>query len=250
MRACVCACVYMCCGCSAHKQVVISVCFGPGAKWIATASFDNSVILSSVATGALLCSARTPDGAFPWTLSVVGAKGPQFNQKKNMTRPPVIAAGCHDGSLLVWHAEERRGNKSTEMTLAPSHGEHHAHAGPVYSVSITPCGGFAATAGEDGAVRLWALDDVISCRETWARPRMLGQYEHHVAAVTAVDVGAAPPWLPRGHARALPRSVAQALLCSVGRAAHTRTLPRLPPELWRIVLHHVSPWHWLGRHNE
>lgn len=127
---------------------------GPGGRFLATASFDYSVILR-----------RWPQGDGETVLYGHDAAANAVAFLPDGER--LVSAG-DDGAVLVWAvtgAEERD-------PLARLEG----HQGKIVQVAVSPDGALAATAGWDGRIGLWALDP----------PRRLALVEGHKGPVNAV----------------------------------------------------------------
>eukprot|EP00037_Helgoeca_nana_P017009 m.160542 g.160542 ORF g.160542 m.160542 type:complete len:474 (+) comp23795_c0_seq1:405-1826(+) len=216
-----------------HDKVLIAAVFGPRSEWLATAGFDRSVLISCVRTGALLCSARTAGGTFPWALAV-SALG-------------VVMVGNHNGSIEAWTVNPTRDGNDTatpaipqEAILERAFAIDTAHDGPIYAISVSRSGKWVATGGEDGVVRFWTTGSSGDGQPL----RLLGAYHHHVAAVTTVQLSPTPYWSPKSQ-RGVPRATLEATLVAARRANHRAALPRLPPELWLLTFAFLSNWDWL-----
>ena len=189
-----------------HKRAVTGLVFGPNARFLATASFDQSIKLWNPATGELLKTINgtvasslviTPDGktlaagSYDHTirlwdtttgkaLAVLrGHSGPVHSVafSPDGTR---LASGDADGDVRLWYPV-RRNNDSVLL---------RGHTGPVASVAFDPKGRFLASGGADRTARLWLLADP-------ATPAVL---KGHMLEVRTVAFAPDGEWLATGSA--------------------------------------------------
>ncbi|HET6574707.1 MAG TPA: WD40 repeat domain-containing protein [Fimbriiglobus sp.] len=136
-----------------HTDPIYSVAVAPGGRFVATGSFDRTVKLWDLATGA---EARS-----------LGGKNGHQNQVLSLAFSPagdVLASGGSDNVVKLWSL--------------PSAKPAASLAGPsaVTRVAVAPDGRTAAIASADGAIKLWSPADGK------AGPTLTG----HTGAVTGV----------------------------------------------------------------
>lgn len=152
--------------------IVTGVSFSPYSREIATSGYDKTVKLWAP-TGELLATlphtapvstvSFSPDGTFLVSGDVQGTlklwrkdgteiaslskhEGAIYRIAFNPSNKQMFASASGDGTVRVWQGKELL------YTL-------RGHQGPVYRVQFSPDGQTIATAGADGTVKLWSLED-------------------------------------------------------------------------------------------
>jgi WD40 repeat protein/serine/threonine protein kinase len=181
-----------------HRRAVIGIVFDPKARFVATASFDQSIKLWNPDTGELL---RTINSGLPTSLAISAdgktlASGNQDHtvrlwdtatgEQKAIFRGhagPVhsvafsldgtrLASGSADGDVRLWHPASRE-NDSILL---------RGHAATVWAVAFAPDGKTVASGGADRTARLWNLDNL-------EHPRILKGYTRDVRSLAFAPKG-------------------------------------------------------------
>ncbi len=114
-----------------HTDAVYAVAYSPDGKFLATASFDNTLKLWDPATGKEI---RTYGGATGHNKQVISVA---FNQDGSM-----LASGSTDGTLKVWDVPVNAPIRSLKFNDA------------VQAVALSPDGTKLAIGGRDGSMKL------------------------------------------------------------------------------------------------
>ena len=133
-------------------------------------------------------------------------------------QPDLLAVADTKGQLSLWNIQDclkSQGRcKPTDTWLGQG-------GNPVRSVSLSADGCFLASAGDDGLVRLWALDGQGSRRSSALEGRVLGRSNKPLNAVDVIETRTAV-WVTSGGADA------QVRLYSVQLAGENRVSDRCP----------------------
>ncbi|MBI1877295.1 MAG: protein kinase [Chloroflexi bacterium] len=134
-----------------HTEMVGGIAFSPDGTRLATSSHDNTAKIWDAATGRELF---TLTGHTDWVVNVAFSP-------KCISLPGVITEQCSthlatvslDGTAKIWDA-----TTGQELYTLTGNGE------PIYDVVFSPDGRYLATAGADGAARIYVLplEDVIA----------------------------------------------------------------------------------------
>jgi WD40 repeat protein/transcriptional regulator with XRE-family HTH domain len=119
----------------AHTTNVITLAFSPDECRLASGSFDGSVKLWDVASGAPLWSGWHTKGTNWLAFSPDGG---------------LLASGSNDASVRLWDP------------LSGRQLETLSHPGPVFAVSWSPDGRLLASGGFDGHIRVWEIQKTQS----------------------------------------------------------------------------------------
>jgi WD40 repeat protein/transcriptional regulator with XRE-family HTH domain len=112
----------------AHTDIVMSLAFSPDERRLASGSFDGSVKLWDVVSGALLWSGRHPKSTLCLALAPDGHQ---------------LASGGADGTVRCWEAQ-----LGTLLQELP-------HPGAVFALAWSPDGRWLASGDTMGTIRLW-----------------------------------------------------------------------------------------------
>ncbi|MFL5592340.1 MAG: helix-turn-helix domain-containing protein [Ktedonobacteraceae bacterium] len=119
----------------AHTTNVITLAFSPDERTLASASFDGSITLWDVASGAPLWLGWHTKGTNWLAFAPDGG---------------MLASGSNDASVRLWDPLSGR-----QLETLP-------HPGPVFAVSWSPDGRLLASGGFDGHIRLWEIQKTQS----------------------------------------------------------------------------------------
>jgi WD40 repeat protein/transcriptional regulator with XRE-family HTH domain len=176
----------------AHMDIVISLAFSPDERSLASGSFDGSVTLWNVASGAPIwsgwhtkgtnCLAFAPDGDLLasggheatirlWDpkLGTLLEEVPHPGPVLSLAWSPdghVFASGGFDGQIQVW---ERQQSGPATCVQTPE-----GHSNWVRGLAFAPDGSRLASASWDNSVKLWEVGEV---RSTRVRQTLLGHTE-------------------------------------------------------------------------
>lgn len=130
-----------------HKQGITKAVFSPDYSYVLTSSYDQIGRLWTVGKQENI---RAYLGAKDRLWSIVPSPSGQY-----------VAAACNDGRIYFWEALTVKKldvlpNREDAQTVGPG-SEDVGHEGPVFDVAFDPNSSFVATAGADGAVRIWNL---------------------------------------------------------------------------------------------
>ncbi|MFE1599841.1 c-type cytochrome [Methylobacterium sp. ID0610] len=114
-----------------HGGPVRALAVNPDGRLVISGSFDQSIILWSLDTGAALGVLRFHDGAVNAVAALPDGR---------------FASASEDGRVALW----RLGRSDPEQVL-------DAHSGPVVGLAVSPDGTALASASWDGTARLWPL---------------------------------------------------------------------------------------------
>src|SRR6266571_487705 len=112
----------------AHTDIVMSLAFSPDEQRLSSGSFDGSVKLWDVVSGALLWSGRHPKSTLCLALAPDGHQ---------------LASGGADGTVRCWEAQ-----LGTLLQELP-------HPGAVFALAWSPDGRWLASGDTMGTIRLW-----------------------------------------------------------------------------------------------
>ena len=164
---------------SGHKDVVSSIAFSPDGQFLASASWDESVLVRSGTSWQIVRSMPGPRSKVASVSFGVSSNG------------PVLAAGYFSGDIILWNPSNGKqllpplsGHKRDVLSLAfshdgatlvsgsldgsvilwnPSSGEKLGepligNRGAVFSVALSQSDKVVATGNADGTIVLWATD--------------------------------------------------------------------------------------------
>jgi WD40 repeat protein len=113
-----------------HTDCPRSVAFSPDGRWLASGSFDKTVMLRETATGRVR---RVLKGHTSYVMAVAFSKDGRT----------LVSAG-DDGTLKLWPVDQ----EAQPQTLQPK-------LGPIYAMAVSADGRFLAAGGTSGGVALW-----------------------------------------------------------------------------------------------
>ncbi len=115
-----------------HQDQIRAVAFSPDSRTLASAGFDNNIMLWDLATGQALGSPFSghTDKIYSLAFSPDGR---------------LLASGSFDDSIILWDLADR------QPALPPLTG----HTGDIWSVEFSPDGDLLASGAADGAIRFW-----------------------------------------------------------------------------------------------
>ena len=171
---------------SAHISNVSALGFSPDGRTLVSASFDNTIKLWEVASGALLWvglhggsvngTAFAPDGhllasggndglVHVWDVqsgAEVRTLAPQGGMVNSVAWSPdgrLLASGCADGSIWIWNPLDAAPDTPVQILA------RHTHWVP--GLAFAPDSSQLASASFDGAVKLWDMNSG-ACLQTFA----------------------------------------------------------------------------------
>ncbi len=113
-----------------HTDLIRCLAFSADGRWLASASFDKTILLRDVVSGRVK---RVLKGHTSWVMSVAFSKD----------GGTLVSAG-HDGTLKLWPVD-----KATKpQTLEPKLGE-------IWGMAVSADGRFLAAGGTNGGVKIW-----------------------------------------------------------------------------------------------
>ena len=115
-----------------HNQSVSSIAFSPDGRWLASGSYDQTIILEEVATGKV-------------DRVLKGHTGPVSSVAFSKDSRTLVSSSL-DGTVRLWSIENEAEPTVVEAKLAP----HVIHA-----MAVSPDGRFVAAGGESGLIKLW-----------------------------------------------------------------------------------------------
>ena len=113
-----------------HTDLVRSLAYSPDGRWLASASFDRTLILWETAAGMPRRSLR---GHTHWVTAVAFSKDSR-----------IVVSASHDESLKLWSVND----DVPPITLQPG-------LGAIWGMAISEDGRFLAAGGMNGKVRIW-----------------------------------------------------------------------------------------------
>ncbi|KAF8544991.1 WD40-repeat-containing domain protein [Trichophaea hybrida] len=118
-----------------HGLMVCSVAFSPDGQLLASASFDNKVLLWDLSTGATIggIHGHSSYEEFPWVSPVM------FSPDSKL-----LASGSHDGTVRLW-----------DPFTVSSHGILEGHSSSISAVAFSPDGNLLASGSYDKTIMLW-----------------------------------------------------------------------------------------------
>jgi WD40 repeat protein len=143
-----------------HSNNITSLNFSPDNTRLCSGSSDRSLRVWSVGDGALAAAVETPS---------------EINAVAWLADNNQIASACADGVVRLWIGVSRREQAQTSqpkdqslLTSAPAMElakELKGHEGAVTALDVFPDGQHLLSAGADGTVRQWKLEDSSIVRE-------------------------------------------------------------------------------------
>lgn len=119
-----------------HTNSVVTICFSPDSKVLASAGNDHMLKMWNVDTGGIWRTFTLPSSILSLAYNLDGT---------------ILASGEANGDVRFWHAE------SGEL-LAKIHG----HTEPVMQIAFYPDSTLLASCGFDGYVRIWRTDSLLN----------------------------------------------------------------------------------------
>jgi len=120
---------------------VATIDFNYDGKFVLTGSFDGTVKVWDVSTGALVCQLEGPED-IEWC---------EWHSKGN-----AIVAGSRDGTCWMWLTNNTVANPNATVGAGQCVQVFAGHDGAVTAGCFTSDGKLVCTGGEDGCVRVWA----------------------------------------------------------------------------------------------